>query len=102
MPAVELSEFIRQQKAKQNKFEYDYEYIPISEYAKNNSLSVTTVRRYAKDGRLEYITIGKKMLIKVRRDCNGQNLLEENRSLREENAALRERLAIIRQLIMSE
>ena len=55
MPAIELSEFVRQQKAKQDKFEYDYDYMSIAEYAKFKSLSVTTVRRYANEGRLEYI-----------------------------------------------
>lgn len=102
MSAIELSEFIRKEKAKQDKFEDNYDYVSVSDYAKNNLISPATVRRYANEGRLEYIRIGKKMMIKIRRDQNGEKLLEENRTLREENAALRERLSIIRQLITTE
>ena len=41
-------------------------------------------------------------MIKIRRDQNGDKLLEENRTLREENAVLRERLSIIQQLTATE
>jgi len=102
MAAIELSEFMRQQQAKQDKFEHDYDYISVSEYAEKHEISTATVRRYANEGRLEYITIGKKKLIKIRRDCNGEKLLEENRALREENAALKERLSNIKLLVMAE
>lgn len=99
MSSMELSEFMRKHRAQSDKFEYDFDYVTAAKYADMIGKTANTVRRYMDEGRLEYICIGSKKLIKVRRDQNGERLLEENRLLREENAALRERLSVIRQLV---
>lgn len=99
MAAIELSDFIRQERARTDKFEYDYNYMTVEEYADHIGKTANTVRRYIKEGRLETMTVGAKRLVKIRKDENSEKLLEENRQLREENAALRERFAIIRQLL---
>lgn len=96
---MEIGEYIRQYRAKTDKFESDFDYITVAEYAQKVGKTANTIRRYIADGRLESINIGAKKLIKIRRSQDGEKLLAENKALREENAVLRERLSVIRQLV---